>query len=94
LVTTSYSLNPPGWNAGRLPVAAIADLHAGGPNMAVEHIRCIVDQTNAFAPDLVVLLGDYIAGHQFVTQRVPPDVWAGEFARLVAPWGVGRPRQP
>src|SRR5580704_15903222 len=39
LVTTSYRLNPPGWNAGRLSVVAIADLHASGPNMAVEHIR-------------------------------------------------------
>jgi hypothetical protein len=48
----------------------------------------IVDQTNALAPDLVVLLGDYIASHQFVTERVPPDVSAGEFARLVAPLGV------
>ena len=33
LVTTSYSLTPPGWNAGPLRVAAIADVHAGGPNM-------------------------------------------------------------
>jgi hypothetical protein len=31
LVTTSYRLTPPGWNAGRLSVVAIADLHAGGP---------------------------------------------------------------
>jgi predicted MPP superfamily phosphohydrolase len=88
LVTTSYRLNPPGWNAGRLSVVAIADLHAGGPNMAVEHIRRVIDQTNALAPDLVVLLGDYIATHRFVTEHVPPDVWAGEFARLVAPLGV------
>jgi hypothetical protein len=39
LVTTSYRLAPPGWRSGRLTVAAIADLHAGGPNMTVEHIR-------------------------------------------------------
>jgi uncharacterized protein len=88
LVTTSYRLNPPGWNAGRLTVAAIADLHAGGPNMAVEHIRRVVDNTNALAPDLVVLLGDYIAAHRFVTEYVSPDVWTGEFARLAAPLGV------
>jgi uncharacterized protein len=88
LVTTSYRLTPPGWNAGRLSVAAIADLHAGGPNMAAEHIRRVVDATNALRPDLVVLLGDYVAHHRFVTERVPAAVWAGEFARLAAPLGV------
>jgi uncharacterized protein len=88
LVTTSYRLTPPGWNAGRLSVVAIADLHAGGPNMLVEHISRVVDATNALRPDLVVLLGDYVATHRFVTERVAPEVWAGEFARLAAPLGV------
>jgi hypothetical protein len=73
LITTSYRISPPGWNAGRLTVAAIADVHAGGPNMAVEHIARVVDATNALRPDLVVLLGDYIATHEFVTERVPPE---------------------
>jgi predicted MPP superfamily phosphohydrolase len=88
LVTTPYRLTPPGWNEGRLSVVAIADVHAGGPNMAIEHIRRVVDQTNALSPDLVVLLGDYIADHRFVTEQVSPDVWAGQFARLAAPLGV------
>jgi uncharacterized protein len=88
LITTSYRLTPPGWNAGRLRVVAIADVHAGGPNMALEHIRRIVDETNALSLDLVVLLGDYVATHRFVTEHVPLEAWAGEFSRLAAPLGV------
>ena len=88
LVSTSYSLTPPGWNAGPLSVVVIADLHAGGPNMTVEHISRVVDQTNALRPDLVVLLGDYIGDHRFVTEHVPPEVWAGQFSRLTPPLGV------
>jgi predicted MPP superfamily phosphohydrolase len=88
LVTTTYRLTLPGWNADRLSLVAIADLHAGGPNMAVEHIERVVERANALRPELVVLLGDYIASHRFVTERVPPDVWAGQFARLAAPLGV------
>jgi uncharacterized protein len=88
LVTTSYRLTPPGWNAGRLSVVAIADLHAGGPNMLVEHISRVVDASNALRPDLVVLLGDYVATHRFVTEQVAPEVWAGAFVRLAAPLGV------
>jgi len=88
LVTTTYSLTPPGWHSGGMTVAAIADLHAGGPNMTLEHIARTVDQTNALAPDVVVLLGDYFANHFFVTEHVPHPVWAGEFARLRPPLGV------
>jgi uncharacterized protein len=88
LVTTTYRVTPPGWQSGRLRLAAIADLHAGGPNMKLEHIRRTVDRTNALKPDVVVLLGDYIASHRFVTEQVPDAVWAGEFARLKAPLGV------
>jgi hypothetical protein len=41
-------------NAGSLSVAAIADLHAGGPNMLVEHVSGVVDAGNALRPDLAV----------------------------------------
>ena len=88
LVTTTYRLTPPGWNAGSLSVVAIADLHAGGPDMPIKRISDMIDQTNALRPDLVVLLGDYAATHRFVTKRVPHDAWADHFARLVAPLGV------
>jgi uncharacterized protein len=88
LITTSYQLTPPGWTGGRLSLVAIADLHAGGPNMAVEHITRVVEETNALSPDVVVLLGDYIATHRFVTERVPYDVWAALLARIKAPLGV------
>jgi predicted MPP superfamily phosphohydrolase len=88
LVTTSYRLTPPGWTGGRLSLVAIADVHAGGPNMAVEHITRVVEETNALRPDVVVLLGDYIATHRFVTERVPYAVWAALLAEIKAPLGV------
>jgi uncharacterized protein len=88
LITTAYRVSPPQWTAGRLSLAVIADLHAGGPNMTLEHIARVVDVTNALRPDLIVLLGDYIARHSFVTEPVPPDAWAAQFARLSAPLGV------
>ncbi len=88
LVTTTYRLTPPGWTGGRLSLVAIADLHAGGPNMAVEHISRVIETANALRPDVIVLLGDYIATHRFVTEPVPPEVWAAQFARLRAPLGV------
>jgi predicted MPP superfamily phosphohydrolase len=34
------------------------------------------------------VLGDYFAGHRFVTERVPHAARAAELARLTAPLGV------
>jgi predicted MPP superfamily phosphohydrolase len=89
LVVTRYTLSPPGWRAGqRLTVTAIADLHAGGPNMGIARVRQVVDAANALGSDLIVVLGDYFATHRFVTEVVPPPAWAEELARLRAPLGV------
>ena len=89
LSITDYRLSPPGWRAGqRLTITAIADIHAGGPNMGIERVRQVVDAANALGSDLTVLLGDYFATHRFVTERVPHPAWAAELARLKAPLGV------
>ena len=84
-----YHLSPRGWPSGLdLKIAAIADLHACDPWMSVDHIADIVARTNALGADIIVLLGDYVAGHRHVTRRVPADEWAAALAGLRAPLGV------
>ena len=72
----------------RLSITVIADIHAGGPNMTVSHVRRVVDTANELKSDLVVLLGDYIATYRFVNARIPNRIWAAELARLTAPLGT------
>src|SRR5262245_60227894 len=68
---TRYSLRPKGWPRGlELTIAVLADLHACEPWMSAERIASIVDATNGLAADMIVLLGDYTAGHRFVTGAV------------------------
>jgi hypothetical protein len=89
LQVTYYGLNPPGWPAGRrLSITVIADLHAGGPNMGLARVRQVIDLANAQNADLIVLLGDFVATHRFVTEVVPHAAWSAELARLRAPLGV------
>jgi predicted MPP superfamily phosphohydrolase len=89
LVVTRYALNPPGWPAGRkLSIAVIADLHAGGPDMTLAHIRHVIETANALQPELVVLLGDYKARYRFKTEPVADPIWADQLARLKAPLGI------
>lgn len=84
-----YTLAPPRWPSGlKLKVAALADIHACEPWMATDRIRGIVDVTNALGADVVVLLGDYAAGHDWVTGRVEAKDWADALSGLRAPLGV------
>jgi predicted MPP superfamily phosphohydrolase len=89
LKVTRYTPQPAAWPKDhRLSVTIIADIHAGGPNMTVSHVRRIVDTANELKSDLVVLLGDYIATYRFVNARMPNRIWAAELARLTAPLGT------
>ncbi len=88
LVVTSYRLTPPGWPADlRLRCAIVADIHACDPWMSVGRIRDIVAVTNALAPDVTLLLGDFNAGHDYVTGIVWPQQWGEQLAGLQAPLG-------
>lgn len=89
LRVTSYRLTPAGWPSGqRLTITAIADIHAGGPNMGLERVARIVDSANLLKSDLIVLLGDYVATHSFVIDSIPNQAWGAELARLRAPLGT------
>jgi predicted MPP superfamily phosphohydrolase len=86
---TPYSLTPPGWPAHlELRIAVIADIHACEPWMPAERVRDIAIAANALAPDLIVLMGDFNAGHRFVTGPVMPAAWADALSVLRAPLGV------
>jgi predicted MPP superfamily phosphohydrolase len=71
-----------------LRVAVISDLHAGGPNVSVRGVDALVAAVQARAPDLVVLLGDYIDPRVLGGVRVRPEAVAARLARLRAPAGV------
>lgn len=91
LAVTPYRLRPHGFAALERPIriAAIADLHACDPWMPLSRIEGIVDLTNSLEPDLVVLLGDFLAGLQpFRTDIVPAADWGRALGQLRAPLGV------
>ena len=89
LVTTRYALTPPRWPADlSLKIAIIADIHACEPWMPASRVRKIAELANSMKPDLILLAGDYTAGHRFVTGPVMPDEWGEALSILRAPLGV------
>ena len=84
-----YAVAPPGWPPGlTVKIGVIADIHACEPWMPAERIRAIAEQCNALAPDLILLLGDFNAGHRLVSGPVMPAAWADALSVLRAPLGT------
>ena len=72
----------PGWpgELDGLRVAVLADLHAGAPWVDLDRAREVVAAIVAAEPDLVLLVGDYLADVTFGTHVEPH-----ELARVLAP---------
>jgi predicted MPP superfamily phosphohydrolase len=89
LRVTTWKISPKSWRKGhKLRIAIVTDLHMGEPFMGLARLRKIVKRTNGLGADIIVLLGDYAAGHKFVTKPVLVADTAKELKQLSAPLGV------
>jgi predicted MPP superfamily phosphohydrolase len=91
LGVTRYRVSPPEWTGGlALRVAVLTDLHVCEPWLGLERLQRVVARTNALAPDVVLLLGDYVPSHRMTTfsRQIPHAEWAAVLAGLKAPLGV------
>jgi uncharacterized protein len=84
-----YQLTPPRWPKDlKLKAAIIADPHICDPWMGLDRVRLIVERTNALKPDIILMLGDYVASHRWQYDPIPPQAWADIFGGLSAPLGA------
>jgi predicted MPP superfamily phosphohydrolase len=82
-----HDLALPHWPArlDGLRVAVVSDLHTGGPRVRRRHVESLVQAVNAAAPDLVVLVGDYVDPDVIGGGRIDPAEVARRLARLRPP---------
>lgn len=86
---TRYRLTPRHWPAGQtLKLAILSDLHIGGPYMSLDRVDELVSVTNALKPDLVLLLGDFVASRARAPGDPPMQDWASKLGALQAAHGV------
>lgn len=84
-----WRITPSKWPAGKqLRIVAISDLHVGEPFVGLRRVRQIVRRANALDPDIIVLLGDYAAGHKFISKPVLFKDVAPVLGTLQARYGV------
>ncbi|MEM7177742.1 MAG: metallophosphoesterase [Pseudomonadota bacterium] len=84
-----WHLQPRHWPRGRrLRIVIIADPHCAEPHMPLGRLARIVARANSLGGDLIVLAGDYVAGHRFLTRVPHADEIVPVLDRLSAPLGV------
>jgi uncharacterized protein len=90
LVTVRRRLDLPRWPAALdgVRLGVLSDIHAGAPHAGPKAIARAVQRLNDEAPDVMLLLGDYIDAHPLWGGRVPPEEIARELGALRAPLGV------
>lgn len=77
----------PQWSGNVLRVALLSDLHIGTEQEELERLGAAVEKVNRLRPDLILLLGDYVAGF-FPAQSAPPEAIAAKLGKLDATLGV------
>ena len=76
------------WTAPPLRIAVLSDLHVGEPYVGLSRVKQVVRRTNALAPDVILLLGDFFASHKAVSDAVKMQDLAPVLAGLEAKNGV------
>lgn len=71
-----------------LRIAVLSDIHVDNWFITEKKLRTIVERTNQRQPELIVILGDYMAGDSRATDRVEPEVFAPVLKDLRAPLGI------
>jgi predicted MPP superfamily phosphohydrolase len=80
----------PGWpsNARPIRIALLSDIHFGSHAMDAGRLRRIVGQVNAARPDLILLAGDFVAGHNAAGAAQRATGLEAPLSLLTAPLGV------
>ena len=80
----------PGWPRGApgVRVALLSDIHLGNLGMEPRRLDKIVDQVNAARPDVVLIAGDFVTGHNPTGAAERAAGLTLPLARLRAPLGV------
>lgn len=76
----------PNWTRP-IRLAFLSDFHTGSHADDVLRLRSIINEVNAFQPDLALFGGDYVNLQLFGGGRVPPKTIAAELSRLTTSLG-------
>lgn len=89
-IVRTAAIKLPRWPKGIKPVRAvlISDIHIGSHAMDAARLNRIVDEINALRPDIVLIAGDFIYGHDPHGAKKKGEALVAPLKRLHPPLGV------
>ncbi len=87
LKVVTHAVASPKWTAHPLRIILLTDIHATKIWMTPAHVRRIAARANALKPDIILLIGDYVATHPLAGE-VPAAQQAQALGTLKATCGV------
>lgn len=85
LVVRHVTVATPGWRGPPARIGLLSDTHVGAPHVSARRVQRVVRRLNAERPDVIVLVGDYVGGHERAEARSPAT--RAEIARGIAALG-------
>lgn len=84
------SLDVPGWDDRAVPlnVGVLSDIHLGSHTDDAARFEEAIDLINAQAPDIVLLVGDFMNTQFFGGGRIPPETIAKQTAKIDSRLGL------
>jgi predicted MPP superfamily phosphohydrolase len=89
LKVNRVELTIPKWHTEhqQFKIAILSDIHAGAPFINIEKLQEITEKTNQLKPDIIFILGDFMA-HVIGLQRIEPEPMMNALKGLKATYGV------
>src|SRR4051812_31469440 len=91
LVVKQQTIEIQGWqrHLDGLRIGVVADIHAGSAFIDENKLRTIVERTNQLQPEMIVILGDFVAGDgRRNPLEMQPEVFGPILKDFRAPLGV------
>lgn len=63
----------PSWAGEPLTIALISDIHVGGWHVSADRVGKIVETINGQSPDIILIAGDFVDGHEKASDRTPAE---------------------
>jgi len=69
LIVRNFSVETAAWTGEPLTIAVLSDTHVGGKHVSAARVANIMQRIEQLDPDLILLAGDYISGHEPIQQH-------------------------